>query len=102
MFEGKKTKLFWCGLFVLILGIFSLVGRILGVLNGYNMYLRAINGVNQYPTLVADWSNYLLALIITTLFWSIVWIITLVVGLYIMKMGVRKEPIFTPELEVKP
>jgi hypothetical protein len=68
MFKGKTTTLFWCGLFVLIVGIFSLCNDVYLLLN---INWRFIG------------SNFI--------FWSIIDIILIVTGLYIMKSGVKKE-----------
>lgn len=97
MFKGKKTKLFWCGLFVLILGIFNQVVRILNVPSGYNIYLQQANSANQqFPYAHVFWSNFLITLIVNTIVWSIIWIITIAVGLFIMKADVKKETNHSP------
>jgi hypothetical protein len=76
MFKGKKTLLFWCGLFVLIIGIISLFGE-----------FYALSIVLPHENL----SNMWLGTVWTFIVWIIIWSISIAIGLYIMKSGVKKE-----------
>lgn len=97
MFKGKKTRLFWCGLFVLILGIYGLLDTILGIIDVYfNYYLTEINGINSSPasnrhSFELSVFNFMVSVVVHNVVWSVVWSITVVVGVYIMKSGVKKE-----------
>ncbi|MGA3060677.1 MAG: hypothetical protein ABSD92_09945 [Candidatus Bathyarchaeia archaeon] len=93
MFNGKKTTLFWCGLFVLIVGIINLFSTVLGAVTGYDNYLNEINYFNRFPppsSIHLDLFSNLLTLVMHLFVWSIIWSISIVVGVYILKSGVKK------------
>ena len=91
MLRGKKTRLFWCGLFVLIIGILSLVGRIEEVVNVLLNYFHVHGIVTQFPSMTSYWSNFWLPFIVTTIVWITIWSITIAIGAYVMKSGFKKQ-----------
>jgi hypothetical protein len=96
MLRGKKTRLFWCGLFILIIGILSLLGRVEGVVNFFLTYLHMLGTANQFPSMTSYWSNFWLPFIVTNIVWITIWSVLIAIGLYVMKSGVKKETVEPP------
>ncbi len=96
MFRGEKTTTFWVGLVALGYSIFQFFQAfwipiyISGILPNALTYTASFNlnlfryGLEEYlPNIVAG-------------------IIFLIIGLYIMKVGVKKQPISNPEVNKTP
>lgn len=93
MFGGKKTKLFWCGIFIIILGAYLLIGSVYSDIRNYQINQNNLAFYAEHGTPVAtDSAAYLTALAIWVT-WAIVYIVlysALVgIGVYVAKMGIK-------------
>ncbi len=90
MFDGEKTSLFWIGL--LLLGFSSLV-LFTAIWQTIVNYLNYLSYSGQYPSSFAYNSVWSLVPIVVG------GIIFMLIGLYMMKSGVKKEQQSTPKID---
>jgi hypothetical protein len=94
MFDGEKTALFWIGLIILgFASVFSF-GVIWFTISGYMNYLYYSH---EYPSSYASYAYV----------WSYVpifvgGIVFMLIGLYMMKSGVRKKQALQPKIPLLP
>lgn len=103
MFKGEKTTVFWIGLIIVGYSILEFSSAIWQTIYSYFIYypgLESITGVagqnnNNNASLNFQRNQAVFGLIPSV----IGVIIFMVIGLYIMKVGVKKEPVSNPELK---
>lgn len=89
MSSGKKTKLFWCGIFVTVLGAFSLFGTASNVFLGYMNYQNYLNTSSHGITVAVNSGAYLNNIIVQACISGVIYSILTGVGVYVAKMGVK-------------
>lgn len=89
MSSSKKTKLFWCGLFVTVLGAFSLFGTASNVFLGYMKYQNYLNAYSHGIPATVNAGAYLNNVIIQACISGVIYSILTGVGVYVTKMGVK-------------
>lgn len=89
MSSGKKTKLFWCGVFVTVLGAFSLFGTASNVFLGYMNYQNYLNIYSHGVTTTVNAGAYLNGVIVQACISGVIYSILTGVGVYVAKMGIK-------------
>ena len=90
MLDGKKTKLFWCGLFIVILGAYLLIGRVYSAIVSYQSYQNYLNLFATHGThLPFDSTTYLTYLIIWTIIFVVAYSVLIAIGVYVAEMGIK-------------
>jgi hypothetical protein len=93
MLNGKKTKLFWCGIFIIVFGAYLIIARVLGVITSYQIYQNSLNIYATHGIEVP--ANYNPAVYLTSaVTWAIVFIavysVLTGIGVYVAKMGIKQ------------
>jgi uncharacterized membrane protein required for colicin V production len=89
MSSNKKTKLFWCGLFVTVLGAFSLFGTASSAIAGYQNYQNYLNAYSHGIPATVNVAVYLDAIIVRAIVFGIIYTVLTGVGVYVAKMGIK-------------
>jgi hypothetical protein len=90
MSSGKKTKLFWCGIFVTVLGAYLMIARVSGVISTYQSYQNYLNAFTSHGSPIpANSGVYLTAAIIWAIIFGVVYSVLIGVGVYVAKLGLK-------------
>jgi hypothetical protein len=89
MISGKKTKLFWCGVFVTVLGALSLFGTAQNTIAGYENYQNYLNiyshGIPATVNTAVYWNN----IIVRAIVFGVIYSVLTGVGVYVAKKGLK-------------
>jgi len=96
MFKGEKTTTFWIGLIVVGYSVFQFCQAIWQTIYYYYIYPEILGISVDASALNFTRSFATLAVAVPPIIGGVIF---LIIGLYIMKVGVRKEPIPNPELK---
>jgi hypothetical protein len=89
MSSGKKTKLFWCGIFVTVLGALSLFGTASNAFLGYMNYQNYLNVYSHGIPAAVNAGAYLNNVIMQAIVSGVIYSVLTGVGVYVAKMGVK-------------
>jgi cytochrome bd-type quinol oxidase subunit 1 len=92
MFCGKKTRLFWCGIFIIVFGAYLIIARVLGTIASYQSYQNYLNAVIHGAPLSATYNAtaYLTTVVIWTIIFIAVYSVLMGIGVYVAKMGIKQ------------
>ena len=94
VFKGEKTTLFWIGLIVLGYSIFQFCQAIWQSIYYYFIYPGLIGVSGDLSSLNFTRLFAILGVAVPSVIGGVIF---MVIGLYIMKVGVKKEPTSEPE-----
>jgi hypothetical protein len=93
MLSGKKTKLFWCGIFIIIFGAYLIIARVSGTIASYQSYQIYLNAFATHGTPLP--ATYNAAYLTSAVAWAIVFIavysVLVGIGVYIAKIGINQS-----------
>ncbi len=94
MNNEQRTKLLWCGVVVLIIGVAGLVFYLVEFAYNFQNYLNALRIDSQLPSEIASrLSSEWLFIVVPFAVFIVLWCILIGIGLYIVKQTVKKETI---------
>jgi len=95
--NGKRTKSFAFGIFIILIGIVLTYGRISYIISYYQIYGKDLTLLQSNPSLsnpnfsTASLRNEWIIAFSTNIFWIVLLSILIVIGFYVMKSGIIKE-----------
>jgi hypothetical protein len=92
MSGSKKTKLFWCGIFIIVFGAYLIIARVSGTISSYQIYQNYLNAYATHGTPLPATYNAA-AYLTSAVAWAIVFIavysVLVGIGVYVAKMGIK-------------
>lgn len=91
MSGGKKTKLFWCGIFIILFGAYLIIARVSGAIASYQIYQNYLNAVTHGVPLSATYNaaGYLTTVVAWAIVFIVVYSVLVSIGVYVAKMGIK-------------
>jgi hypothetical protein len=93
MSGGKKTKLFWCGKFIIIFGAYLIIARVSGTIASYQIYQNYLNNFVTHGTSLPATYNaaaYLTSVVAWAIVFIAVYSVLVGIGVYVAKMGIKQ------------
>ena len=93
MSGGKKTKLFWCGIFIIVFGAYLIITRVSGTISSYQIYQNYLNNFVAHGTPLPATYNaaaYLTSVIAWAIVFIAVYSVLVGIGVYVAKTGIKQ------------